>query len=296
MRKSRGFDGEQFIEIPKVGLSSCRKLPLIQGLHITHIGFYPKALHHYYQRPRGIHSVIVIYCSDGKGWLQIENHKVNIRAGEIFVIPADTPHSYGADAKNPWSIYWVHVGGSLCMEIGKAIMRDSWERYEAIYAGFSEERTELFKQMVMTLRKGYSTSNLTFANLTLSYYLSTFINPEHFGQQSNNTQKMNTADKAIVYMQQHLSETVTLENIAGSVNLSVSFFSRKFKEDTGYTPIAYFNYLRIQKACQLLHFSDLRINEVASQIGIDDPFYFSRLFKHQMGVSPITYRRSRETL
>ena len=290
MRKSRGFEGEQFIEIPKITLSNCRKLPLIQSLHITYIGFYPKALHHYYQRPKGIHSVIAM------GWFQIENHRVNIRAGEIFVLPADTPHSYGADAKNPWSIYWVHVGGSLCMEMGKEIMRDSWERYEAIYAGFSKERIELFKQMIMTLRKGYSTSNLTFANLTLSYYLSTFINPEHFGQQGTNTPKMSIADKAILFMQKHLSEAITLENIAGSVNLSVSFFMRKFKEDTGYTPIAYFNYLRVQKACQLLHFGDLRINEVASQIGIDDPFYFSRLFKQQMGVSPVTYRRSRETL
>lgn len=296
MRKSRGFEGELIIGIPKIVLSKCRELPLIQALHITRIGFYPKALHHYYHRPKGIASVIVIYCSDGMGWLQIENRTVNIRAGEIFVIPIDTPHSYGADAKNPWSIYWVHVSGYLRMEMGKAIMRDSWERYEAIHAGVSEERNTIFKQIITTLLKGYSAGNLTFANLSLSYYLTTFINPENIRQQNNAVPKMNTADKAILFMQKHLSEAITLENIAGSVNLSVSFFSRKFKEDTGYPPIAYFNYLRIQKACQLLHFSDLRINEVASQIGIDDPFYFSRLFKQQMGISPVTYRKSRETL
>ena len=93
-------------------------------------------------------------------------------------------------------------------------------------------------------------------------------------------------------MQQNLSNTLTLNDIAQSACLSVSFFSRKFKQDTGYAPIEYFNYLRIQKSCQLLHFSKLRINEVALQIGIDDPFYFSRLFKQQMGISPVNYRKN----
>ncbi|WP_291036240.1 AraC family transcriptional regulator [Dyadobacter sp. 50-39] len=42
----------------------------------------------------------------------------------------------------------------------------------------------------------------------------------------------------------------------------------------------------------LLHFRTWRINEVASAIGIDDPFYFSRLFKQQMGLSPAHYRKN----
>ena len=93
-------------------------------------------------------------------------------------------------------------------------------------------------------------------------------------------------------MQQNLSYPISLDNIAQSAHLSVSFFSKKFKQDTGYAPIEYFNHLRIQKSCQLLHFTDLRINEVALKIGIEDPFYFSRLFKQQMGVSPVKYRKN----
>lgn len=165
---------------------------------------------------------------------------------------------------------------------------------KALKVNFSEERNNIFKQITDTFLRGYSASNLLFANCLLHYYLATLIIPGQFHEENLPVQISNATDKAISFMQKNLSNTVSLDNIAQSANLSVSFFSRKFKHDTGYAPIEYFNHLRIQQACQLLHFSDLRINEVASRVGIDDPFYFSRLFKQQMGVSPAAYKKNNE--
>ena len=93
-------------------------------------------------------------------------------------------------------------------------------------------------------------------------------------------------------MQDNLSRSITLDNIAQAVQLSTSFCSRKLKQDTGYAPIEYFNHFRIQKVCQLLHFSDLHNNEVAAQLNIDDPFYFSRLLKKANGRLLAEYRKS----
>ena len=289
MQKSRGFEGELIIEIPKVAIAKCEELPLTRTLFIARMGFYPKALHHYYQRPTGISQIILLYCTNGKGWIQLNKERFNIQAGEVFVIPKDLPHTYGADTENPWTIYWFHLLGTHCEDAVSAIM-DKNDGYKPVQVGFSEERNAIFKQIAITFLKGYSVSNLLFANLSLPYYLSSFIIPEYF-QKDKIITPLSTTDLAIHFMQQNLSNTVTLEHIAQSAYLSVSFFSRKFKQDTGYAPIEYFNHLRIQKACQLLHFSDLRINEVALKIGIEDPFYFSRLFKQQMGVSPVKYRK-----
>ena len=289
IQKSRGFEGELIIEVPKVAIAQSEQLPLINSLFIARMGFYPKALHHYYQRPTGISQVILIYCTDGKGWIQFQKEKIIIQAGEVFVIPTETPHSYGADAENPWTIYWFHFVGSLCNDTVKVIMGDL---KKGTFVGFSEERNTIFKQISTTFLKGYSASNLLFANLLLPYYLATFIIPEQFQAETLFPTVVNPIDKAILFMQQNLTKPITLDNIAQSAHLSVSFFSRKFKQETGYAPIEYFNHLRIQKACQLLHFSQLRINEVASEIGIDDPFYFSRLFKQQMGMSPVAYRKN----
>jgi AraC-like DNA-binding protein len=290
-QKSRGFEGELIIEVPKVAIEQSQKLPLIRSLFISRMGFYPKALHHYFQRPTGISQVILLYCTDGRGWIQLDKNKVVLEAGELYLIPTGTPHSYGADSLNPWTIYWFHFLGSQSNEVVKAIMGEKVKTPRGVQVGFSNERNTIFKQISAAFAKGYSTSNLLFANLSLSYYLATFLVPEQFHREVSTLQIVSATDKAILFMQQNLSLPITLDNIARSAHLSVSFFSRKFKQETGYAPIEYFNHLRIQKACQLLHFSKLRINEVASQIGIEDPFYFSRLFKKQMGMSPVTYRK-----
>ncbi|MBD0260555.1 MAG: AraC family transcriptional regulator, partial [Cytophagales bacterium] len=266
-------------------------MPLISSLFITRMGFYPKALHHYYQRPTGISQVILLYCTDGQGWIQMPAGRVVVRAGEMFAIAPGTPHSYGADPRNPWSIHWFHFSGTHCHEAVRALGDDRNGSPQATRVGFSDERIALFDRMCDTFLKGYSTPNLLFANLSVPFFLASLVAPENFRKEIV-SRGDNPTDKAIRFMQDNLSNAITLDNIARSANLSASFFSRKFRQDTGYAPIEYFNHLRIQKACQLLHFSELRINEVAAQLGIDDPFYFSRLFKKQMGVSPAEYRKS----
>jgi AraC-like DNA-binding protein len=88
---------------------------------------------------------------------------------------------------------------------------------------------------------------------------------------------------------------LTLEEIARQVNLSPSHFSFIFKKKTGFSPIEYFNHLKIQKACQYLLFTDLRIKEISSELGIDDQYYFSRLFTKVMGFAPNDYREKRSS-
>ena len=266
-------------------------MPLINSLFITRMGVYPKALHHYYQRPVGISQVIVLYCTDGQGWIQMPTGRITLQAGDVFAIQTGLPHSYGADPENPWSIRWFHFNGHRCNEAVSVLMEDRAGMPQAVRVPFSEQRNELFDRIFDTFLKGYSTSNLLYANLALPFFLASFVIPENF-QKEMVSSGINPTNKAIQFMQNNLSTSITLDNIAQAAHLSTSFCSRKFKQDTGYAPIEYFNHLRIQKACQLLHFSDLRINEVASQLGIDDPFYFSRLFKKQMGVSPAEYRKS----
>lgn len=92
------------------------------------------------------------------------------------------------------------------------------------------------------------------------------------------------------YVSQHLTEDLTVEKASIVVNMSLSHFSHVFKENMHISFIDYVNQKRIKWACDLLLNSELKINEIASKVGIVNYNYFSILFKKIVGVSPIQYR------
>tara|TARA_Y100000780_G_scaffold158980_1_gene143980 strand:- start:325 stop:630 length:306 start_codon:yes stop_codon:yes gene_type:complete len=91
-------------------------------------------------------------------------------------------------------------------------------------------------------------------------------------------------------MNQNISTNLKVAELAEEQSLSVSRYSKLFKEKTGYSAIQYFLKLKIEKACQELYFTDITVKEVSLKFGFDDPYYFSRIFKKIMGMPPSKYR------
>ena len=60
--------------------------------------------------------------------------------------------------------------------------------------------------------------------------------------------------------------------------------------------VEYFNHLKIQKACQFLSFTDMPFKELSINVGIDDQYYFSRMFSRLMGISPTEYRKRNQNI
>jgi AraC-like DNA-binding protein len=75
-----------------------------------------------------------------------------------------------------------------------------------------------------------------------------------------------------------------------AVRFSYSHLTYLFKHSTGYAPIEFFLRTKNQAAARDLYFSNLPIKDIALTYGIEDPYYFSRLFKKIMGISPSEYR------
>jgi len=80
--------------------------------------------------------------------------------------------------------------------------------------------------------------------------------------------------------------------LAEKGGMSVNAYARLFKEQTGYSPRKYLLRMRIEKACNQLHHSDLTIDQIASACGFSDRYYFTRIFSRTMHVSPGMYRRN----
>ena len=112
MKQKDGFSGERSIVLPRMIIDIEREDPLVSSLYVTDIGYYPHADGHFRERKEPIGQNVLIYCADGAGWYRVGKHEFTVAANQFFILPAGLPHSYGADAENPWTIYWVHFTGS----------------------------------------------------------------------------------------------------------------------------------------------------------------------------------------
>jgi AraC-like DNA-binding protein len=92
------------------------------------------------------------------------------------------------------------------------------------------------------------------------------------------------------YIANHRYAPIKLEEIARALNVSTFHFCRKFKEATGLTFVAYLSHLRIEKAKLLLYNKDLRVSEIAYDVGFQSLTHFNRVFHKLVGHSPTEYR------
>ncbi|SFS69068.1 AraC family transcriptional regulator [Paenibacillus sp. BC26] len=93
------------------------------------------------------------------------------------------------------------------------------------------------------------------------------------------------------YMEQHYRDDITLDILSDKLNISASYLSTYFKSKTGMNFIDYINNYRIDLAKSLLKGADLRIQDVASQVGYQNINSFNRMFKKISGVTPSEFRK-----
>ncbi len=286
MRRIReGFTGQKMLVLPQKVVDETASSPLTENLYLTDIGFFPNARFHYVERLFSFPQYILIYCVSGSGWYELDK-KQPVRANQYFILPAGRHHSYGARAQNAWTIYWFHFSGSFARQFWQVYRA---QNYPAATILFSQHRVNLFEQLYNTLDKGYSQEHIRFTNLALWYLLSSFIYPHSF-EPKDEKNIPSRLDEAIALMREKLSTTLSLKQLAKHVNYSVPHFVAEFKKKTGYSPIDYHNRLRIQKACQYLDLTGMRIKEISYILGYKDPYYFSRLFSKIVGQSPRSYK------
>ncbi|MFA9389186.1 MAG: helix-turn-helix domain-containing protein [Prolixibacteraceae bacterium] len=283
-----GFAGQISIVLPHDVRKRVSENAVIKQLYLTDIGFYPLAKHHYRERPLGSEENILIYVIEGAGEVGIGSTTFPILKDEYIIIPKNVSHWYKANQLKPWSIYWIHFTGE-----GEQIFKEYMGKVFALsHSPYSRinERLRLFDEIIEILSLGFSPDHLVYANLCMMHLLASFRYVEQY-RKINYAGEKDVVKKSQVFMKQHIGDAMSLEELAQNAGLSVSHFSRLFKQRTRHSPLDYFIQLKVQHACQLLDYSELRVLEIANAVGYDDAYYFSRVFKKVMGVSPMIYRQ-----
>lgn len=95
--------------------------------------------------------------------------------------------------------------------------------------------------------------------------------------------------KGIMYIENNYMEKLDIDNLAKMCYISPATFRRKFKKTTGMSPVEYRNMLKIKKAADLLKTGEFSVSEVSKAVGIDDIYYFSKMFKKYTGKTATNY-------
>jgi AraC-like DNA-binding protein len=99
-----------------------------------------------------------------------------------------------------------------------------------------------------------------------------------------------TITRARQFIQEHQTDDLSLGDVAKAVNTSTFYFCKLFKKETGLNFTAYLSRVRVEKAKNLLLNPNLRISEVAFDVGFQSLTHFNRIFRRIAGESPTQYR------
>ena len=114
-----------------------------------------------------------------------------------------------------------------------------------------------------------------------------FPNPDYAASLSSEE----LVEKLDRYLQDHLSQSLSLQILSDEFGVSKVYLCRVFKKYKNMTPIDYFNRLKIDRAAQMLiQFPKMPLREIASELGFNDIYYFSKVFKRISGSTPTEIR------
>lgn len=223
------------------------------------------------------------YIVSGQGRYEARGRTFVPGPGDAFLAFPDTPIYYRADEQDPWEYYWVGFSGPSA----KLLLAQT---------PFSQKtpvlRPAVGEQLRQALLDIYKARGSDYPSaVRMAGYLQAalgLVMDSGAGRLGDILEEY--ARQGAVFIQQNYSRPISVEQIARQVGVSRSYLYRAFESAFGCSPNGYLTRYRLSRAAQLLRHSALPVGAVATSVGFEDPFYFSRVFRREMGVSPTEYR------
>ncbi len=282
-----GFPGQRLLVMPRPRVRAALARPGTSHLVVTDAGYFPRARAHGMTRPDGVDQCVVLVCTRGSGWCEVAGVRHPVRAGQVVIVPPGVAHAYGADDATPWTLWWLHVAGHDLAEF----LRVAGVRASAPVRELSDvyRIVALVEEVVQAMERDQTFASALAAS-GAAWHLMALVSSER----TAGAPRVSAVGQAQEYLRQHVTERVSVDELAAMARLSPSHFATRFRRETGVTPLRYQTQLRMARARELLDTTDSPVGLVADRVGYADPFYFARQFKAVHGVSPTAYRSQRK--
>jgi AraC-like DNA-binding protein len=280
--------------IPVFLLQKLQVHPLTSSLYPVSLGKHSESAYQIHKNSSDHHSLL--YCQSTTGILDYKNRTREVKSGDLVIMPANTSFKFStvqkdgkSDIKNKsGKIYWLNFKGDLANNFTERLLMKMDDGLA--HVGNVDEVIQDFDNLLALGRRGYTATNVIHAVHVLQQTLS-FLALQLRLTDFNNSSKFDI-DAVERLMRNNLHQELSLDTLAHYSELSKFHFSKKFKELTDTSPIQHFINMKIQRACFDLDNSTNTIKEISESLGYGDPYYFSRLFKKSIGMSPKQYRDS----
>lgn len=228
------------------------------------------------------YNYMLCYILDGRLSLSCDGVSYVADKGKIGFLDCTRPHEYHTIGNTEF--LWVHLNGGNTAKFHAHI--------ERLYGSFvfSHTRADEFQSMLAQLVRAYQTEQyLSEAEKSRQLYAMLLLLLE--GKKNVETARVtSTLDESLRFIEENAGRSITLRDIADSVNISPYHFSRLFRKAYGYSPYEYLMLVRINRAKHLLKTTQEPVKAIAQQVGYTNASTFSSVFSEKVGLSPKAFR------
>ena len=265
---------------------------------------HARTVHHWCNEDISSPFIRIYYVKEGRAYFHLPSGDIELTSGHMYMVPSYVPNSYECEPN--LDFYYLFVYQRMVSEINLFDIYDFpievksneaanllFENYCSLYPQLnlpSRDATEFanhqsYRDYAMAYMKMpfYERMQLHgLVEILFSYFM------KHAKQKS--VVKDSRIAELLNYIQQHISDVITIDDLADKACLTKSHLIRSFSRTMGITPLQYILRKKIQHAQSLLLSTDMTVNRISEATGFNDVSYFIRLFKKNIGFTPQEYR------
>ena len=242
----------------------------------------------------------LLYVRKGELWMTEDEEAFHVKEGEYMILSPGLSHGGHLPCEEDTYYEWLHFSIDRFELTNRP--REHWIDMKQNQATFEKPATYEFSLPRLGKVKGRSVlekhlsamsalnhdaSELPLKKQLLFEELLIHLQKEAFRIPSA---KETVASEVVHYLEHHFMEKLHMEQLSEKLHYHPDYMTRCMQTVYGLTPNQYSHRLKIEKAKSMLASTNEKIAAIAEHVGIDDPTYFSKLFRQNEGMTPIEYR------
>ena len=227
-----------------------------------------------------------LYCvTEGMTELLFPEGIFTLRQGNVYLIPANVPFRYVS--REFLCHHWLHFCSSFLER------HPHFQKPLSISSASSPQAIALLEELYALAARVGGIGTIMRMDIIVRELLTPFLAEMVVECPSGRMEGYDIFTPVIDYIDRHIGDEVTVPKLAAFLNMKRNTFSAAFHQTFGVPPKQYMTRRRIDRSKMLLIRTNLSIKEIASQMGFNNEFFYSRIFKKYVQMPPVEYRRSR---